>query len=131
MSTFATTIWNMRRTLLATIAITTLTTTALVGCSDQYSNKYDYAEPEVDLQADDYGGPVPDYEPSPEELAPPEPMTWSCYYDETWNDDWHDDVLCVRGTERHRPYLLEYDDFIEYDEIMAAAAEYETYLNSQ
>lgn len=121
----------MWRKLLATLAMTSLAVSALTGCSSPYSNKYDYAEPEVDFQADTHEAPVPDYEPSPAELAPPEPMTWSCYYDETWNDDWHDDVICVRGSELHRPYLLEYDDFIEYEEIMAEAANYEAYLNSQ
>lgn len=57
---------------------------------------------------------------------------WGCFYDATWNEDWHDDVLCV-GPDgaSERPYLLEWDDFVTQDEIMAAAAEYEAQLNAR
>lgn len=55
---------------------------------------------------------------------------WSCYYDPTYNDDWHDDVLCADGLDVQRPYLLEGDDFVTEDEIMAAASAYETELNA-
>jgi hypothetical protein len=30
-------------------------------------------------------------------------VTWDCLWDPTINDDWHDDVLCVRGDEWERP----------------------------
>src|SRR5687767_9543643 len=36
---------------------------------------------------------------------------WSCYYDATFNRDWHDDVLCRSGDEIHRPYLRDWDEF--------------------
>ena len=58
------------------------------------------------------------------------PHRWRCRYDPTYNDDWHDDILCTRGEERHRPYLREWDSFITYDEIIYEARLYEEYLNS-
>ncbi|MCQ2002206.1 hypothetical protein [Arthrobacter zhaoxinii] len=61
----------------------------------------------------------------------PEAPGWTCRYSETFNYDWHDDVVCSNGMESHRPYLLEGYDFVTYDDIMAAAADYELYLNSQ
>jgi hypothetical protein len=54
---------------------------------------------------------------------------WACFYDPTMNDNWHDDVLCTNGIDSTRPQLLLDDPFIEYDEIMAAAAAYEAQLN--
>ncbi len=55
---------------------------------------------------------------------------WSCTLSVTFNDDWHDDVVCSNGTESHRPYLREWDDFVEEWEILESAAEYEAELNS-
>jgi hypothetical protein len=45
------------------------------------------------------------------------------------NENWHDDVLCRNGSSSERPLLLLDDPFIEYEEIMRAAAEYESALN--
>lgn len=61
-----------------------------------------------------------------------EPMAqpWSCGYSPTYDDDWHNDVLCTNGSQSERPYLLEGDSFITQDEIMAAARDYEAMLNS-
>ena len=56
--------------------------------------------------------------------------SWSCTYSATYNDDWHDDVLCSNGSESHRPYLREWDTFVEQWEIMESAAEYEAELNA-
>ena len=75
--------------------------------------------------------------PAPEEVAAPQAQAepeaaaaaWVCAYDPTYNDDWHDDVLCANGLELDRPYLLEGDDFVTEDEIIAAAREYEAALN--
>lgn len=55
---------------------------------------------------------------------------WTCYYDATYNRDWHDDVLCTNGTKRVRPYLREWDNFVTEAEIMKSAAEYEAKLNA-
>jgi hypothetical protein len=55
---------------------------------------------------------------------------WSCYLDPTMNDDWHDDVACQKGSAFQRPYLREWDNFIEEWEILESAQEYEDYLNS-
>ncbi len=55
---------------------------------------------------------------------------WVCLYDPTFNYDWHDDVLCRKGTEYIRPYLLPEDDFVTEDEILWAAQVYEDDLNA-
>ncbi|WP_251149774.1 hypothetical protein [Cellulosimicrobium sp. Marseille-Q4280] len=57
--------------------------------------------------------------------------SWSCGYSPTFNDDWHDDVLCTNGTEDVRPYLREWDDYVTEEEVMDSAREYEQQLNSQ
>lgn len=54
---------------------------------------------------------------------------WACFYDATMNDNWHDDVLCTNGVDSTRPILLPDDAFVDYDEIMGAAAAYEAQLN--
>lgn len=54
---------------------------------------------------------------------------WSCFWEPTMNDDWHDDVLCARGLETIRPTLLPDQSFVTEADMMAAAAEYEATLN--
>jgi len=56
--------------------------------------------------------------------------SWSCDLAPTFNDDWHDDVLCSNGSESHRPYLREWDTFVEEWEILNSAKEYEAELNA-
>jgi len=56
--------------------------------------------------------------------------TWSCVLSPTYNEDWHDDVVCRKGAESHRPYLREWDDFVEEWELMESAHEYEVQLNA-
>lgn len=73
-----------------------------------------------------WGGDVDPAAPAP---APAVPI-WTCRYEPTMDDDWHNDVLCGNGAEEQRPYLLEGDDFITEDEIMQAAREYEVVLNA-
>ncbi|WP_374947650.1 hypothetical protein [Agreia sp.] len=70
----------------------------------------------------------PGYVPDDSEIPQPE-IIWSCDYSPTMNEDWHDDVLCIRGGDQDRPYLREGDDFITEDEIMESAREYENALN--
>lgn len=76
--------------------------------------------------------PEPAYDPPPAPVpAPaPEPAYWTCFYDPTFNDDWHDDVVCSNGSERHRPYLRAWDSFVTEDEIAESALEYENELNA-
>ncbi len=78
-------------------------------------------------------GADPDFETEePEELATADPVRlWECRYEPTYNNDWHDDVVCSNGSERHRPYLRDWDDFITQDEIMQSAREYEEQLNGR
>jgi len=64
------------------------------------------------------------------EQTMPESAGWSCHLDVTFNEDWHDDVVCTNGVEAHRPYLREWDDFVEEWELMESAAEYEAELNA-
>lgn len=64
-------------------------------------------------------------------MTPPKTQAWTCDYDATMNDDWHDDVLCTRGSEVDRPYLRAWDSFVSFEEIMASAAEYEAALNGE
>ncbi|TRW45590.1 hypothetical protein [Georgenia yuyongxinii] len=69
--------------------------------------------------------------PAPAPAPVPEPSYWTCFYDPTFNNDWHDDVVCANGSERHRPYLRDWDSFVTEDEIMASAFEYEAELNAR
>ncbi|MFC4137910.1 MULTISPECIES: hypothetical protein [unclassified Microbacterium] len=72
--------------------------------------------------------PVVSTEPSVE--PPAEPVaTWKCGWDPTYNDDWHDDVLCTKGMESDRPALLPEQEFITKADMMVAAREYEKKLN--
>lgn len=89
----------------------------------------DYAEYDVEAEAvrlasqDGFcsaGGPVQN---STEAAA------WNCVYSPTYNDDWHDDVVCSNGAEQVRPYLREWDRFVTEVEIMESAREYEAQLN--
>jgi hypothetical protein len=54
---------------------------------------------------------------------------WECRWDPSMNQNWHDDVLCTRGTESIRPVLLPNDRYVTQEEIMRAAQEYEDQLN--
>lgn len=63
--------------------------------------------------------------------APPVSTSWSCGWSPTMNENWHDDVLCVRGGESVRPSLLADWDFVTQQDMMTAAADFETYLNSK
>ncbi|MCR2813047.1 hypothetical protein [Microbacterium sp. zg.Y1084] len=56
---------------------------------------------------------------------------WSCFLDPTFNEDWHDDVVCTNGSERHRPHLREWDSFVEEWELLQSAEEYGQHLNSR
>jgi len=56
---------------------------------------------------------------------------WSCYFDVTFNNDWHDDIMCSNGSSYDRPYLRQDDDFVNEDELWASALEYEAALNGR
>lgn len=119
-----------------TAALFLLTASLLVsGCAAFFGAGYEELD---DYAPSDYVPDVPDsyYEPDQEQIeremySVPETRDWACRYSETLNYDWHDDVICNKGMEFHRPYLLEGSDFVTYDDIMAAATEYELYLNAQ
>lgn len=86
----------------------------LVGCGSGYSYKYDNGD-----------GVEPGYEAEDEPYAAtPDTDTdrSECVYDPTYNDNWHDDMLCGGS----RPYLLPDDDYITRDEIEAAARRWES-----
>lgn len=116
----------------------------LASCSgySRYDGSFEDEMPTYEQYEDEMNAPIEDYEPSPAEIDAAmreseqrvrEELSigsWSCVYDETWNDDWHDDVVCSNGSEAHRPYLREWDSFVEYWEIMESAAEYEAQLNA-
>lgn len=66
----------------------------------------------------------------PDDSAVPDPVaSWSCNYDVTHNDDWHDDVVCTNGQDALRPYLRDWDDFVTEAELMESAREFEDELN--
>lgn len=79
-----------------------------------------------------------DYEPSDQEIQQAEQESWekitgekwSCSYDPSMNDNWHDDVLCTTGPNSHRPILLPDQGFVTEAEMQAAGQEYEDYLNA-
>jgi|GEM_PF-2568813 len=66
-----------------------------------------------------------------EQPPPPPDMRWRCFWDPTMNEDWHDDVLCSNGVAHERPYLLADWSFVTEDDMLAAAADYESYLNGR
>lgn len=68
--------------------------------------------------------------PQPSAFPQLDPGVWTCEWDPTMNNDWHDDILCTDGINDDRPYLLPEDSFVEKSEIMRAAARYEDQLNS-
>lgn len=86
-------------------------------------------EPDPDSDPDWPDESDPDTAPGPDS-GEPGAAAWTCYYDATFNYDWHDDVVCSNGTEQQRPYLREWDDYVTEDEIMESAREYEQQLNS-
>lgn len=104
---------------------------ALAGCSGTsplFGGGEDELQPGYEETVDDqYVEPEP---PAPPAENQQEPATWSCFLSVTYNDDWHDDVLCRRGIEEQRPYLREWDDFVEEWEILESAREYEAQLNA-
>lgn len=59
------------------------------------------------------------------------PGAWTCTWDPTYNNDWHDDVICSNGSEQERPYLRPEDNFVTYDEIMETGRQYEDELNGR
>ncbi|MHC2999563.1 hypothetical protein [Microbacterium sp. HJ5] len=74
--------------------------------------------------------------PTDNEILEPEPVdpgpvagSWSCYWDPTMNEDWHDDVACTDGVDYDRPILLADQSFVTQDDMMRAAASYEAQLN--
>ena len=86
--------------------------------------------------------PVPyvdrDYEPTDQEIEAAyeearEKMLgkrWSCYYEPTMNENWHDDVRCTNGPKSYRPILLADWGFVTEEDMRAAGQDYENYLNS-
>lgn len=83
--------------------------------SDDTTHEVSYVEPEAQAPVD----------------APPVSTVWSCGWSPTMNEDWHDDVLCIKGGGSVRPTLLEDWDFVTQADMMNAAAEFELYLNSK
>lgn len=79
---------------------------------------------------------VDDNTPPEREIVEPEPVApepvagnWSCYWDPTMNEDWHDDVACTNGVDFTRPILLTDQSFVTQDDMMRAATEYEAQMN--
>lgn len=55
---------------------------------------------------------------------------WSCFYDPTMNNNWHDDVRCTDGPNSYRPILLADRGFVTEEDMRAAGQDYENHLNS-
>ena len=118
------------RPLLTILAATALGLT-LAACSPYYSGETVNGHRALE--------PVPyeDNVPSDAEIAEAKQQAWeevagqewSCWYDPTMNENWHDDVLCTNGPDNHRPTLLP-GQFVSEADMSAAADEYEAYLNS-
>lgn len=56
---------------------------------------------------------------------------WSCSFSPSYDNDWHNDVLCSNGHKARRPYLREWDSFVTEAEMMKSAHKYERQLNGQ
>ena len=69
--------------------------------------------------------------PKPQAVQKPAPkQVWVCSWSPTFDDDWHNDVLCENGIASERPRLREWDDFVERWEIMESAKEYARQRNA-
>lgn len=71
--------------------------------------------------------------PKPAVKSTPKPapkQVWVCSWSPTFDDDWHNDVLCENGIASERPRLREWDDFVERREIMQSAKEYARQRNA-
>lgn len=55
---------------------------------------------------------------------------WSCFYDPTMNENWHDDVRCTNGPKSYRPILLADRGFVTEEDMRAAGQDHENHLNS-
>jgi hypothetical protein len=64
-----------------------------------------------------------------EEQAPVESV-WSCSYDPTYDQNWHNDVVCTDGNNSTRPVVRPDDSYITPSEALRFAREYENALNS-
>lgn len=107
---------------LTLVTVVVSVTIALTSCRAILPTEYDGNYPELNDPV-----PVEDYEPSEDEIN--RMMPWDCFYDPTMNENWHDDVICRRGTESFRPLLLE-DQFVTADDMTAAGEAYEAELNA-
>jgi hypothetical protein len=100
---------------LITAGLLVVSSISLVGCASDYGYS----------TTDNYGyGAESDYDPgNAPYMRTPDLGTNSgeCVYDPTYNDNWHDDMLCGDV----RPHLLPDDDYITRDEIEAAARRWE------
>lgn len=144
--------WSMFSTLLAATVIVA----GLSGCvgpnryeggsdtelqDDMSRPEIEVVEKEYDRPADDSSDPAPAQTPRnlidvsreqhSRDAGVSQPPEWSCAYDPTYDQDWHNDVLCSDGVSFDRPYLREWDDFVTEQEIMDSAAEYENALNAR
>lgn len=105
---------SAKKTLLAASMIT-LASISLVGCGSDngYSTEYGYGdgfEPRYQLEDASDG------------VIPESADRSTCVYEPTYNNNWHDDMLCG-GV---RPHLLPNDDYITRDEIEEAARRWES-----
>ncbi|MCF6379178.1 hypothetical protein L2K70_16315 [Nocardioides KLBMP 9356] len=74
---------------------------------------------------------APAPKPKPAQKPKPAPrQVWVCSWSPTFDDDWHNDVLCENGIASERPRLREWDDFVERWEIMESAQEYARQRNA-
>lgn len=109
------------------VALSLALAAATAGCSSMDGGEWAPPPPQYEGNAQFQDGPVADeyvYEPPPVPQA-----AWECSYSPTYNNDWHDDVVCTNGSESTRPYLREWDEFITQQEIMVSARKYERQLN--
>jgi len=121
--------------LIPVLAIAALLVLALAGCSDYYSSDEYGPGPEAPEEYHDYEaeGDAAARQYLQENQGSPSWETggsgWTCYYEPTMNEDWHDDAVCGNGSETVRPYLREWDDFVTEAELMESAYEYAAQLN--
>ncbi len=120
----------------------TLVAVVLAGCSSYESPRFggsgDLEEPGYEQQMEE-NYYEPEVEPptegeirqkTEETFAELELGGWSCTFSPTYDEDWHNDVICRNGNDAHRPYLREWDSFVTESEIMESAREYEAQLNA-
>jgi hypothetical protein len=102
---------------------------AALMCGTAGCSFYDSGE-SIDDGSGDSSGDTPEVQPpADEKIQDDSGAHWTCFWNPTINNDWHDDELCQNGNQFLRPTLLPNSKFVTQDEMVAAGDAYAAQLN--